>query len=414
MSETAVTGEQCEYIRTNCTDRVSPYELARELDVERNEVMRHVTGECAHDTDPAASYPRSAFNVSADECASIRRRYDEGESVEELFGATGRRWGTLVRHLTGNCTHGPTGAGPTVDKETILRRDSVSAERCREFRIGVREAGNVMEFAESSDASYQVILAHVNGECSHDVDIAPREAKTRSSDLSGDVCREIRTAWRGSTELDFETLADDFGYSTATVERHVKFRCSHPPVDTIVTDVDEVDDVLEASESTGIESIATEEILAQDSVRKGDPVEASQDLAPPEGDHVDVTRSRILRNTEIAHELKEMYDHECQICGERRRRADGEPYAEAHHVRPLGEPHGGPDTPDNILVVCPNHHADLDYGRVRVDPETLRVGHDYETEVDGVELTVEEAHDLDEEFLRYHAAAIASVESGAE
>ena len=37
-------------------------------------------------------------------------------------------------------------------------------------------------------------------------------------------------------------------------------------------------------------------------------------------------------------------------------------YAEAAHIRALGRPHDGPDTPDNMLCLCPNHHVLFDLG----------------------------------------------------
>jgi predicted restriction endonuclease len=73
---------------------------------------------------------------------------------------------------------------------------------------------------------------------------------------------------------------------------------------------------------------------------------------------------------------KEEDDYECQICGETLRLADGDRYAEAHHVHPLGE--GGKDIPANNMCVCPNHHALLDYGAIPLDSEEIeRVGSEY-------------------------------------
>jgi len=63
-----------------------------------------------------------------------------------------------------------------------------------------------------------------------------------------------------------------------------------------------------------------------------------------------------------------------------------------HHIRPLGRPHDGPDEPENILVLCPNHHTDFDYGRLTVDPKTYRVTHTDEEAVDGTELTIADPH----------------------
>jgi predicted restriction endonuclease len=46
-------------------------------------------------------------------------------------------------------------------------------------------------------------------------------------------------------------------------------------------------------------------------------------------------------------------------------------YCEAHHIRPLGSPHDGPDEESNLVIVCPNHHVLLDYGAIRLSKELL-------------------------------------------
>lgn len=119
--------------------------------------------------------------------------------------------------------------------------------------------------------------------------------------------------------------------------------------------------------------------------------------------------SRIVRNTELAIRLKELYEYRCQVCGEQRRRTAGDAYAEAHHLRPLGGDRPGPDVEENILVLCPNHHADFDYGMITVDPQTLEVTHGYDSEVDGNSLHVEAAHNLSDQFLRYHDESISEL-----
>jgi hypothetical protein len=83
------------------------------------------------------------------------------------------------------------------------------------------------------------------------------------------------------------------------------------------------------------------------------------DVSP---DRVAITTYRILRDTDLARQIKALHEYRCQICGHTIQLADGSFYAEAHHVRPLGKPHNGPDTMGNIICVCPNHHAELDYG----------------------------------------------------
>lgn len=74
---------------------------------------------------------------------------------------------------------------------------------------------------------------------------------------------------------------------------------------------------------------------------------------------------RILRDTQIARKVKEENRHKCQLCGKSIELADGRAYAEAHHVKPLSQ--GGPDSRDNIICVCPNHHVKLDYYAIRLD-----------------------------------------------
>ena|SRR5271166_4945392 len=71
--------------------------------------------------------------------------------------------------------------------------------------------------------------------------------------------------------------------------------------------------------------------------------------------------SRLERDTEMVRLIKQIYDDQCQLCGKQLSSPDGtQHYSEGHHVKPLGDPHGGPDTPENILVVCPDHHVLLD------------------------------------------------------
>ncbi len=51
--------------------------------------------------------------------------------------------------------------------------------------------------------------------------------------------------------------------------------------------------------------------------------------------------------------------------------SDDTAYAEAHHIKPLGSPHNGPDEKSNIVCVCPNCHVLLDYGAVKLEANKL-------------------------------------------
>jgi putative restriction endonuclease len=107
----------------------------------------------------------------------------------------------------------------------------------------------------------------------------------------------------------------------------------------------------------------------------------------------ETTVLRLVRDTAQARQLKALYDYRCQICGIRLEGLAG-PYAEAAHVRPLGAPHNGPDTQDNILCLCPNHHVLFDHGGVIIAEDLSLLGEE------GY-LTMHPKHQINKNHLRY-------------
>jgi predicted restriction endonuclease len=66
-------------------------------------------------------------------------------------------------------------------------------------------------------------------------------------------------------------------------------------------------------------------------------------------------------------------------------------YAEAHHIKPLGRPHNGLDVAENIIVLCPNHHVQLDYGALKLSRETVQSIH---------------GHYIASQYIEYHNSEI--------
>ena len=97
------------------------------------------------------------------------------------------------------------------------------------------------------------------------------------------------------------------------------------------------------------------------------------------------TSYRIIRDTKITRVLKALHSNLCQICGETIPLPNGQKYSEAHHIKPLGNPHDGPDIPSNILILCPNHHAMCDYGSIKIDASKIRRHPDHEIGVEFIE-----------------------------
>ena len=100
---------------------------------------------------------------------------------------------------------------------------------------------------------------------------------------------------------------------------------------------------------------------------------SASDIEPPSAaERLLIETYRVLRDTELARKIKALHKNICQLCGQTVTLKDGETYAEAHHIKPLGSPHNGPDVAENIVVLCPNHHVMLDYGAVPLEAKDLR------------------------------------------
>jgi predicted restriction endonuclease len=123
--------------------------------------------------------------------------------------------------------------------------------------------------------------------------------------------------------------------------------------------------------------------------------QASYETSP----RIEATVQRIVRNSAMAVVVKNLHDYRCQVCDTRLVTLAG-PYAEGAHIQPLGMAHDGPDTPDNLLCLCPNCHVRLDYGAMVIDPDlTVR---DTTTQVPIGYLRIHPQHPINPTFLAYH------------
>ena len=112
-------------------------------------------------------------------------------------------------------------------------------------------------------------------------------------------------------------------------------------------------------------------------------------------DRKEYTINRIIRETKTAQFIKELYDNTCQICGIQIKTPISK-YSEAAHIKSLGRPHNGPDTKENILCLCPNHHTMFDLGIISIDDDFKILG------IKDVTLTIHPNHNINKDFIKYH------------
>ncbi|TBX68346.1 hypothetical protein EZL74_08525 [Flavobacterium silvisoli] len=83
------------------------------------------------------------------------------------------------------------------------------------------------------------------------------------------------------------------------------------------------------------------------------------------------TIDTILRNKALVQRVKKLYNNTCQLCGTQLRIRKNNYYSEVHHIVPLGKPHNGKDSLDNMICVCPNCHVQLDLKSISINKNSL-------------------------------------------
>ena len=90
---------------------------------------------------------------------------------------------------------------------------------------------------------------------------------------------------------------------------------------------------------------------------------ARPDKAPHRPVSREILTTYFLRNPDVIAEALIRADGRCGACNRAapfRRKSDGTPFLEVHHVIPLSE--GGDDALDNVIALCPNCHRETHHG----------------------------------------------------
>lgn len=83
-----------------------------------------------------------------------------------------------------------------------------------------------------------------------------------------------------------------------------------------------------------------------------------------------IVSQTIRSDTELIKTLKELCQFRCQFpgCNVRIPKKDGGYYIEVAHIEPVSQ--GGKSVIGNLLVLCPNHHKEFDYGDLEIIEQT--------------------------------------------
>ncbi|MGI5469616.1 YDG/SRA domain-containing protein [Streptomyces sp. CA-132043] len=117
------------------------------------------------------------------------------------------------------------------------------------------------------------------------------------------------------------------------------------------------------------------------------------------------TVQRIVRDSCVVRRVKELYGHQCQMCGTRLVGGDGQGYSEGAHIRPLGKLHRGPDIEQNVLCLCANCHVRLDKGALYIADDWRvidRAAAAVQPHDEFPELIRSPRHNIGTDYIQYH------------
>jgi len=91
-------------------------------------------------------------------------------------------------------------------------------------------------------------------------------------------------------------------------------------------------------------------------------------LPEKEEEQIIINHKAYKRDNKTIALIKILRNFKCQICGYSIVKKDGTNYIEAAHIIPKNQK--GRETPNNILLLCPNHHKEFDLGNCVIKKHT--------------------------------------------
>lgn len=114
--------------------------------------------------------------------------------------------------------------------------------------------------------------------------------------------------------------------------------------------------------------IQTEDELEQEEIAssfnsksKEEIIEELRNITPSEPEIIIINGKAYKRDNKTIAQIKFVRDYKCQICFSYILKANGKKYIEAAHIKPKALM--GSEEPNNIILLCPNHHKEFDLGK---------------------------------------------------
>ena len=108
--------------------------------------------------------------------------------------------------------------------------------------------------------------------------------------------------------------------------------------------------------------------LIKSTQSRQDIIKGLKALTPQSPELVEFRGKQYKRDNKTIAQLKILRDFKCQMCSTKILKKDNGFYIEAAHISE--KHHGGPETPENILILCPNHHKEFDLGNRKILEKT--------------------------------------------
>ena len=104
---------------------------------------------------------------------------------------------------------------------------------------------------------------------------------------------------------------------------------------------------------------------------KADILKELQNLKETDPEEIVVNHKTYKRDNKTIAQIKILRDFKCQICSTTIIKKDGSKYVEAAHIKPKHQK--GRETLNNIILLCPNHHKEFDFGHLKIKSHDANV-----------------------------------------